>query len=180
MLAEKVPITTAGIRLRVPFRTGYYTIIYYEWDEDEDDFGIPDYRKFDVKNVPYRNRFDLTGKTISITGIAKFKNDTSIFATHYSLQKTLYITNIKNDDQNPELNIGELNLQGKACLVKIKILNDVQTKANITFFSEEDEDYFDFLYNRAYKIIATDEIGCSREWEVLDSEDFYYTIIIEG
>ena len=38
------------------------------------------------------------------------------------------------------------------------------------------EDYFDFLYNRAYKIIATDEIGCSREWEVLDSEDFYYTI----
>lgn len=34
----------------------------------------------------------------------------------------------------------ELNLQGKACLVKIKILNDVQTKANITFFSEEDED----------------------------------------
>ena len=176
VLAEKVPITTAGIRLRVPFRTGDYTIIYYEWDEDEDDFGIPDYREFDVKNVPYRNRFDLTGKTISITGIAKFKNDTSIFATHYSLQKTLYITNIKNDDQNPELNIGELNLQGKACLVKIKILNDVQTKANITFFSEEDEDYFDFLYNRAYKIIATDEIGCSREWEVLDSEDFYYTI----
>ena len=92
------------------------------------------------------------------------------------MQKILYITNIKNDDQNPELNIGELNLQGKACLVKIKILNDVQTKANITFFSEEDEDYFDFLYNRAYKIIATDEIGCSREWEVLDSEDFYYTI----
>ncbi len=40
VLAEKVPITTAGIRLRVPFRTGYYTIIYYEWDDEEDDFGI--------------------------------------------------------------------------------------------------------------------------------------------
>ena len=91
----------------------------------------------------------------------------------YLKLKTVFIQFVSTSGN---LNIGELNLQGKACLVKIKILNDVQTKANITFFSEEDEDYFDFLYNRAYKIIATDETGCSREWEVLDSEDFYYTI----
>lgn len=175
-LAEKVPVTTAGVRLKVPFRTGIYTIVYYEWDEESDDFGFPDYQKFDAKSVPFRNRFDLTGKTLSINGISKFKNDDSIFAVHYPLQKVLYITDIKNDEQDPEQNFGELNLDGNQYRVKINILNDAQTKAVITFFSEEDEEYFDFLYNRAKKTITIDESDCKNGDELLDSEDFYYTI----
>ena len=178
LLAEKAAVTTSGIRLNVPLRSGVYKIIYYEEDEDEDDdFGLGDYQKFDEKEVSYHNRFDLAGKNVIINDIAKYKADSSIFANHYEIRGLLQIDNIINDDSDPELNFGDLRINDDTYRVSISVLDDAQTKAVIKYYSEEDDDYFDFLYDKRLKTLVVSEIDNDKaRYDLLDSEEFYYVI----
>lgn len=185
LLAEKQKIYTSGIKLKVPFRSGNYTVIYYEWDEDEDDFGFADYRKFHIEHLFYQNKYDLSGKEIVLQSAEEKKDLHSIFPSkRYLLKNPIRIMAVESDMQNTNVYYGTVALSDKQLQVRIEFSNLSQNQAKISFFSEEDREYFDFLFDIEQCTLVTEEDEslspqqAQKRYIFLDSEEFHFNIKI--
>lgn len=186
ILAEKQRVTTSGIHLKVPFKSGDYKIVFYEWDDEDDEFGFADYRKFDERIVHFESRYDLSGKEILIKSVTKRQNMASIFsAEHYELSQHVSVKNIVLDENNCGRFCGECKINGLSYTVQIIMKNQAQTQAVLSYYSEEDDAYFDFLYDKAIGALAIFEdeslnaIQKKTRYIFLDSEDYIYNIQIK-
>lgn len=186
ILAEKQIITTSGIHLKVPFKSGEYRIVYYEWDDEDDDFGFADYRKFDEKIVHFESQYDFSGKEFIIKEAVQRKKETSFFlANRYELRTYVKVTNIIADEIEPNVFYGEIILNMSPQRIRIIMCNKSQTQALISYYDEEDDDYFDFLYDKEHRalVITEDEKSDANQkksrYVFLDSEDFYFNIQIK-
>lgn len=183
MLVEKQKISTSGIRLKVPFRSGDYKIVYYEWDEEEDDFGFADYRKFHTERFHYQNKYDLSGKQIILQSAEEKKDSDSIFsAIRYTLINPIRISELENDTQDTSVYYGTIYISNELLRVRVEVLNSSQNQAKISFYSEENEDYFDFLFDIEQQALVTeqDESLSNRQaqkrYVLLDFEEYYFNI----
>ena len=182
LLAEKQAIYTSGIRIHVPFRSGEYKVVYYEWDEDEDDFGFADYRKFHTEYLLYQNRYDLTGKQIVLQS-AEEKNNRSIFSSkRYTLKNPLRITKLIGDTKDTSVYYGTMYLPNEKLSVRVELLNSSQNQARLSFYNKEDEKYFDFLFDIEQQTLVTEEDEsldyqqAQKRYVFLDSEEYHFNI----
>ena len=159
LIAEKVEVNSNGLRLKVPFISGKYRIDYFEADE-EDDFGSPDYRFFDSRACIYKNTRDLSNKTIRITRVIQRKEKNSIFhSPEYSVSEDTVVSNIQIASDEPDCFIGVLSsasLPG----IQVKIVFDDIDKmksGTLYFWSKEDENYIEFMYDKAKKALTLSE-----------------------
>ncbi len=173
-IAEKLPITTGGIRVQCPFVSGDYRIDFYE-ENEEDDFGLEEYRKFDSLICHYENKNDLSDKSIVIKGIREHKQTGSIFAAkQYSLAEALRIEDLESDPDQPDGYIGKLTVSGTVLNVSVDFPSEDRRKAYITWYSAEEECYIDFFYNPAEKMIQPGECPGL----MLDPDKHYFEIEI--
>ena len=182
LLAEKQEIYTSGIRIKVPFRSGEYKVIYYEWDADEDDFGFSDYREFHTEYLRYQNIYDLAGKQI-VLQCAEEKNNHSIFSPkQYTLKNPLRITELESDMRDTSVYYGTMYISDENLRVRVEVLNSSQNQSRLSFYNEEDEKYFDFLFDVEQKTLVTEQDKslsnqqARKRYVSLDSEEYHFNI----
>ena len=185
LLVEKEEILTSGIHLKVPFRSGEYKVIYYEWDEDEDDFGFADYKKFHTEHILYQNRYDLTEKQIALQGVEEKRDNHSIFSSkRYALKNQMRITELDSDPQDMSVYYGRMHISNENLRVRVEIMNSAQNQAKLSFYNEEDEEYFDFLFDVEQQTLVTEEDEslsyqqAQKRYVFLDSEEYHFNIKI--
>lgn len=157
LIAEKKEVTTGGVKLYVPFSTGRYKAIFYEWEDVEDDFGLgfSDYKKFEIKNYRYINRNSITGKNILIQSLER-SNKSSVFGPDlFQFSNNYVVTDIKDSAEGCNCYEGYLSINNDTINVFIELLNN--NCAYISFYSDEDECYLDFLYNKAENSLEKDQ-----------------------
>lgn len=174
-IAEKLPITTGGIRVRCPFITGDYRIDFYE-ENEEDDFGLEEYRKFDSLICHYENKNDLSGKTLIIKGIKEYKQKNSIFAVkQYLLAEPLIVEELVPNPDHPDGYVGKSTFKSEKVDVAVEFPSEDRRKAYITYYNQEEECFVDFFYDSAQRTIQTDE--CTHL--MLDPDKHYFEIEIK-
>lgn len=187
IIAEKQEVTTGGVKLYVPFTTGRYKADFYEWEEDEYDFGFSDYKKIETKVCKYINNQSITGKNVVINNLEK-KVGSSIFGPDiYSLSKKYVITDIKESAEGCDCYEGHLitdNAEIWDVLVEI-IDNNHKKTAYISFFDSEEDCYMDFLYDKEKKILVKDQDPAisnslaKKIYDYLDPELWLFNIKID-
>lgn len=184
LIAEKQPVLSSGVHLHSPFKSGDYKIIYYEWDDNEDDFGFDDYRKFDERTIHFDSRYDLSNREIIIQSVFKKNRDFSIFAPEcHELYSPIKVIDLISDEENAYC--GKCNINGQLLTVKISMSNQKYSQACISYYDEEDEDYFDFLFDKQTDALVVEEDKAldtkqkSNRYVLLDSEDYVYNIKIK-
>lgn len=179
LIAEKMDVTTGGMKLNIPFRSGTYKVVYFELDTDYD-FGFEDYRQFGIVEFKYVNKRDLTNKSISIIKVIQKKDPNSVFAaSSYIIKEKLIIKKITVSDQNPNVYYGILQQSNKNISVKIYFTNEKMTNAIIQFYDKSEEAYYDFLYDKNTKTIVrhcdkSDNNRVSGKQYIQMTEDKYY------
>lgn len=183
LLVEKQEIYTSGIHLKVPFRSGEYRVVYYEWDDDDDDFGLADYREFQTKQIRYQNKYDLSRKQIVLQSAEEKKDKHAIFSSkRYTMKNQICITELQSDTQDTSVCYGTICVSNKCLRARLEFLNLSQTQAKISFYNEEDDDYFDFLFDIEQQTLVTEEDEtlsyqqARKRYIFLDSEEYHFNI----
>lgn len=187
LIAEKVEVKSNGFKLSIPFTSGKYRIEYFEADE-EDDFGAPDYRLFDAKECNYKNAKDLSGKTIQIVNVSERRQKGSIFsAPKYDLRGNVTVSSIQATPNEIDSFLGVLSCDTLTALrVKITIegIHDMKVGA-LCFWSDADEDYIEFMYDKIAGTLAlTEDEGTSpseakNRYLVLYEDSYFYNFRIK-
>lgn len=180
-IVEKMEVTTGGCYIKAPLRSGRYRIDYYEFNNDEeDDFDSPDgstyYEFFDSQEVIFTSQYDFSGKDIVINRLERKKSDDRIFSVSYSLQKPLRISNITAVKDSPLLFNGTATIDGKTQRLQIHIFPNQINKAFMTFYSEEDDEYMDLLFDiEDKKLIMYQPKGSRNDrYELVEEDVFFY------
>ena len=187
LIAEKVDVNSNGFKLSVPFISGKYKVNYFEADY-EDDFGSIDYRLFDSRESVYQNPRDLSNKTIYIASITERQKTRSIFSSpSYAVSENITITNIQLLPDEPNCFVGVLSCTTFPS-IKVKIIFDNIDNMNfgtLYFWSEEDEDYIEFIYDKTKRIIVLSEdesisaFEAQKRYLVLYKDSYYYNFQIK-
>ncbi len=186
LIAEKVTLYANGVKEKIPFVSGRYRIDFFEADE-EDDFGYADYRKFDSKTCQYINKRDLTGKAVMIKEFVEHGSTRTIFRSPvYSVEPKVYITDITSSLEEADAYYGILTVNDQEVKVKFKFQKpDSMSTANIWFWSEDDEEYIEFLYDKqTHKLlIAEDETIPSSQartrYIIIFSDEYHYNVQVK-
>ena len=187
LIAEKVEVKSNGFKLSIPFTSGQYRIEYFEVDE-EDDFGSPDYRLFDIKECNYKNAKDLSGKTLQIVSITERRQKGSIFSSpKYVLHGNVTVSSIQAIPSEIDSFTGVLSYDTLTPQrVKITVEDPNSMKAGALYFwSDEDEDYIEFMYDKIESILVLTEdesISASdakNRYLVLYEDSYYYNFRIK-
>ena len=182
LIAEKAPVTTGGIKLRLPFLSGAYRIDYFEIIEDEET-GEKTYHPFDSVVCRYVNKYDITEKTIYLLGATEKKREQMIFKPDVFVFGTApTVTDIRFAEGSNELYEGTLHLADDVDLpVQVEFLEDNNFRqAYVSFYSEEEECYMDFLYDKkANRIVPTEDESLSAtqarlRYILLLPDDYYF------
>jgi len=189
LIEEKVTITSKGIRIKNRYGSGKYKIDFYEWEDDDDDFGFADYHKFATKEVRYENKNDLSKKMIIATEAAEIRSKYATFAPDkYALNPSLKIIDITPDFENRNVYYGKSHLSGADYAdikVRIEFLSDKKNRALLSFYDSEEETYVDFLYDRAFGKLALKENPnlnieqARRRYIYLDGTEYCFTVEIK-
>jgi hypothetical protein len=133
----------------------------------------------------YQNKYDLSGKRVILQSVEEKNDGRSIFsAKRYVIRNSLCITELQSDAQETGVYYGTLSMPDKEVRVRAEIQNPLRNKAKISFYNEEDEDYFDFLFDTEHQSLVTEEdesLDRRRAQEIyvlLDSEEYYFNIKI--
>lgn len=187
LIAEKVEVKSNGFKLSIPYTSGKYRIEYFEADE-EDDFGAPDYRLFDAKECNYKNARDLSGKTIQIVSVTERRQKGSIFSSpRYVLRENVTVSSIQAIPNEIDSFTGVLSCDTLTPLqVKITFENPDNMKVGALYFwSDEDEEYIEFMYDKiaGILVLSEDESISSAEaknrYLVLYEDSYYYNFRIK-
>ena len=155
-LAEKAPVTTGGIRLAVPLRSGIYRISVFEWDEDEDEFDFgddgSDYKLIYENRLRYVNPFDMTGKVLLLTGIVETQTTNMIFLPKkYILSEKFEITNLQDHVDCYYGKHDDIDI----CIEPIGEIT--KGEAAISYYDPEEECNCDFLFDKELNSIVLSE-----------------------
>ncbi len=137
LIAEKHHVTTAGVHLNVPMSDGVYTAVFYEQDEEDDDFGFSfedtcvEFSKYDCH---YKNPYDLSGKTLIIDRLLKKEKAKSFFdQTSYILNQKYIINLAHRIPDVPNKYCGKLTVINTDVSVDVFVyLEDVRKNDRIT------------------------------------------------
>ena len=187
LIAEKVEVKSNGFKLSIPYTSGKYRIEYFEADE-EDDFGAPDYRLFDAKECNYKNARDLSGKTIQIVSVTERRQKGSIFSSpEYVLHENVTVSSIQASSNEIDSFTGVLSCDTLTPLqVKITFENPDNMKVGALYFwSDEDEEYIEFMYDKIAGILVLSEdesissSDAKNRYLVLYEDSYYYNFRIK-
>ena len=194
LIVEKLPVTMGGVRLNVPMVDGIYTAVFYEQDEEEDDFGFGfedacvEFSKYDCH---YKNPYDLTHKTLIVNKIIKLNAADSIFShSSFNTSKKYYITVQSRDRNDPLCYYGKLTSPASNIndYVQIRTLNH-KNPEKITVklcrsYSDDNAVVENYMFDTKQGVlIPTNTLG----WESklyaankniieLSSEEYYFAV----
>ena len=153
LIAEKARVTTKGVRIDAPLNDGKYSVVFYEQDEEEDEFGFgfDDYVEFEKCECVYKNPYDMKNKAITVESITKKEERNSIFkASTYDLSPKYTIVNIEKDESEGMCYYGDLKVIGEKYGERVKIvISDVKNrdKAYIYVFNKSENCWTDCIYD---------------------------------
>ncbi len=153
LITEKARVTTKGVRIDAPLIDGKYSVVFYEQDEEEDEFGfgLDDYAEFGKRECVYKNPYDMTNKAITVESITKKEERNSIFkASVYDLFPKFAIDNIEKDKSESLCYYGDLKAVGEKHGERVKIkIPDVKNmdKAHIYVWNKSEECWTDCIYD---------------------------------
>lgn len=157
LLFEKVRLENKSFNVESELRTGVYTVVLYEAEEDESGFGDVAYYEVGRFSSSLLNPTDLSGMSIEISRIHPADDTVSYLPLDYSYQ-IVYLDSV--DECHHEY-LGKMivsNRRGVAATFPVKVdffdLNRLQ-QAYITFSDEGD--FCEFLYDEYGKAIVKQE-----------------------
>lgn len=180
LLAEKVPVTTKGTRLKVPFLSGNYILTFYEAEEDEFGFG-EDYYRFDQKVLKYENKRDISGKNITVQTIFENKAESIIFSpARFELKSKLYLSDIEPLVTDSVGFTGKLRFeknQKNYLHITISFVNNDVSKLFIKYHDYADHKVKDFMYDKETKslVAQTEErLSNPKRYILLDKSKYHF------
>lgn len=187
LIAEKARVTTRGVRIDAPLDDGKYSVVFYEQDEDEDEFGfgVDDYVEFDQKDCFYKNPYDFTNKIINVESISKKEKQISIFkAATYDLYPKWTVSALVKDDTEAFGYLGEIKMDGSKDVQKVKIVfPDYKNlnRAYIYCYSFLDGNCYDFCYNFSDKRLINSKYVQLTDRNILKLTDsmYYFNVSVK-
>ena len=164
-IADKVELTTKGAVIPAELKDGTYTAVFFEQDDDDDEFEFGEVllQEFDRKAFKYTNKYNLTGKRITIKYISEIERKGSIFApSKYELSKSYYIDSIVPDSQTPLSYQGVLHSEAKDPGVDVCFsLADIKHPDKIKLYTEQNgiKSFFVYTGSRELKPASSSERG---------------------
>jgi hypothetical protein len=125
----------------------------------------------------------LTGKQIVLQGAEEERDNHSIFSSkRYALKNQMRITELESDTQDTSIYYGTMHVSNENLRVRVEIMNSAQNQAKLSFYNEEDEEYFDFLFDVEQQTLVTEEDEslsyqqAQKRYVFLDSEEYHFNI----
>ena len=141
-IAENVPVINKKFLLEKDIDNGIYQIDVYEGETDKYGWDT-ERKKIDSFKTELIDIHNLTGKSMKINSLLI---KTSISTKKYKVQHELIILNLEKTEKNDRhCYYGFLDKMNVKVRVFIPDINDL-TLAGITFWDEENHEYFDFIY----------------------------------
>ena len=179
-LAKKVPVTTKGTHLKVPFLSGNYILTFYEVEEDEFGFG-EDYYRFDQKILKYENKRDISGRNLTVQTIFENKAESIIFGpSRYELKSKLYISDIEILATDNIGFIGKLRFEKKQknfLHVSISFVNNDVNKLSIKYHDYNDHKFKTFMYDKESKSLVSqteERLSNPKRYILLEKEKYHF------
>lgn len=193
IIAEKARVTTKGVKIDAPLNDGKYSVVFYEQDEEEDEFGFgfDDYVEFGIRECIYKNPYNMTNKTIFVDGITKKEEHNSIFkASTYDIFPKFTISNIEKDELESMCYYGDMKSAGEKHGERVKIvIPDIKNmnKAYIYVFNKSENCWTDCIYDLNNKKLITGLnikfylalVDGSKRFFKLSNEKHYFNIQIK-
>lgn len=162
LIAEKLSLTSNGAKCKTDKLFGIFKLVFFEYDDEGDDFGDAVYSEFAIKRIELKNENSLMSKKIKVDYAAEDANTQSIFtARKYDIRDTLTVHIDKIDEENPMIYYG-ISTCSNMNLSNLKIEVDLldtenPSKAIILFYDEEEMCFVDFVYDKKLRTILTQE-----------------------
>ncbi len=167
-VADKLQLTYSGAKFKTQIFEGMFELVFFEYDDDEFDFGYAVYSEFARKSFTLKQKHNLLGKTIRINYITEGKCNQSIFsATKYNFKNYLTVTLMQQDENETNIYYGKSQSSDNTLSgldIQLEILDRKNfTKALVFFYDIEEEAYVDFMYDK-YKrqLVIAEDLGLSR------------------
>lgn len=187
-IANKVEMKAIETKIKSSKLFGDFELIVYEIDDDEDDFdfGVETFSVLAKKRFRLINQNDLSGCSVKVEFITQTSNEKSVFAPTRYYIKDFVIKNILWDDEE-NMYIGTSfsalkHLNGLRVAIEIPNKKHME-RAILSFYSEEENCFIDFLYDNVYKHLVTEEdtslsVNEANKRYVVAYGDKYYHITI--
>ncbi len=110
---EKKSVTSNGVKIPAPLKSGTLSITYFEVDDDDDEFGMDDfnYQKIAERSFKYNNILDISGKELIIEKFVEIGSTGSIFGPRtYYLNPKVKITDIDVSSSQSSAFVGHLHI----------------------------------------------------------------------
>ena len=162
LVACKYVLTSNGATISANKLYGKIEIVFYEFDDDEDDFGEAVYSEFARRVFILKQADSLVGKTIGVEYITQSKVDYSIFSAekHYFKDRLTILVD-RQDEEDPNIYYGITscsNVELSHLKVQVELIDPKDsTKALLFFFDNEEDCYVDFIYDKIDKTLLTAE-----------------------
>ena len=124
----------------------------------------------------------MTGKQIVLQGAEEKRDNHSVFSSkRYALKNQMRITELESDTQDTSIYYGTMHVSNENLRVRVEIMNSAQNQAKLSFYNEEEE-YFDFLFDVEQQTLVTEEDESLRyqqaqkRYVFLDSEEYHFNI----
>lgn len=162
LIAEKINLTSNGAKHKTDKLFGAFKLVFFEYDDDGDDFGDAVYSEFATKRVVLNNENSLIGKKVTIQYATEDSTTQSIFsASKFDIRDRITILIDEIDKDDPTIYYGTSNCPNPT-LSKLRMevdLLDVEkpTKAIVLFYDKEEMCYVDFVYDKKLKTVLKSE-----------------------
>lgn len=171
LIADKCALTSNGATISTNKIYGKYELVFYEFDDDEDDFGEAVYSEFARKYFKLKQTNSLIGKNISLDYITQDTEEHSIFsADKYYIKDKLTIQIDKQDEEEPNVYYGVtkcLNTSLAYLKVQVELIDPKDSAKALLFFFDKEEDCFvDFIYDKASKTLVIKEDDTLSAFEI--------------
>ena len=179
-IAEKVEIRTKGAIIPAELKSGTYSAVFFEQDDEEDEFGFGeiDYVDFDRRVFRFQNPYDLTGKRINIQSLSEPKQANSFFEPHvYELNKKYYIDSITAEPEKALSFHGLLREDVSSLCVKVFFMLDIKTKKAVRLFVENQDGFSAFGYTKKKEIVP--EEAADPSTLVFIAKDYSFNITVK-
>ena len=155
---EKIKLTNNCFEIKTELRTGIYSVIVYEAEEDESGFGDIAYYEIGKFNSALLNPADLSGMCIEVTRIHPQDDTVSYLQLDYSYQ----IVDLINEPEENHTYHGKMIVSGRKGVVatfqaRVEFFDTDKLQQVYITFADEEGDPCEFLYDEYLRSIVKTE-----------------------
>lgn len=161
-IISKQPLKYNGTKIKTDNLFGDFEVIFFETDDEDDDdfdFGVEVFSEFDKRRFRIENTNDLSNKIIKVDYITEDKKNNSIFNPAKFYIKDFIIGDICWDEDEQSF-IGKSKSSNHLLnnlRVSIELVNNCDDKVLIYYYSEDEECFIDFLYDKTLESLVLEE-----------------------